>query len=79
MSKPRVWISRPFFPDIVDRLRPFFEVDAETEEQRFSPADLAARLADADAAIVGLAERIDASASAGALALSRRSDQPDGG
>jgi len=62
MSKPRVWVSRPFFPDIVDRLRPFFEVDAESEEQRFSSADLATRLADADAAIVGLAERIDVAA-----------------
>ena len=69
MSKPIVWISRPFFPDIVDRLRPWFEVRAETEERSFSSTELAARLADADAAIVGLAERIDATAIASAPRL----------
>jgi gluconate 2-dehydrogenase len=69
MSKPIVWISRPFFPDIVDRLRPWFEVRAETEERSFSSTELAARLADVDAAIVGLAERIDATAIASAPRL----------
>lgn len=69
MGKPKVWISRPFFPDIVDRLRPHFDVEAETEERHFSPAELSARLADADAAIVGLADRIDAATIAGASRL----------
>src|ERR1700754_3503697 len=69
MSKPKIWISRPFFPDIVDRLRPHFEVHAETEERAFSPEDLAARLEDADAAIVSLADRIDAAAIATAPRL----------
>ncbi|SEM17455.1 gluconate 2-dehydrogenase [Luteibacter sp. UNCMF331Sha3.1] len=69
MTKPTVWISRPFFPDIVDRLRPHFDVRAETEERKFAAAELAARLAVADAAIVGLAERIDATAIAAAPRL----------
>ncbi len=69
MTKPTVWISRPFFPDIVDRLRPHFDVRAETEERKFTAAELAARLAVADAAIVGLAERIDATAIAAAPRL----------
>jgi gluconate 2-dehydrogenase len=69
MSKPKVWVSRPFFPDIVDRLRPYFEVHAETEERKYSPEDRLARLADADAAIVGLTERIDAATIAGAPRL----------
>lgn len=69
MNQPVVWISRPFFPDIVDRLRPHFEVRAETEERKFGSADLAKHLAGADAAIVGLAERIDAAAIAGASRL----------
>jgi gluconate 2-dehydrogenase len=69
MSKPKVWISRPFFPDIVDRLRPYFEVSAETEERAYSPAELAAHLSDADAAIVGLADRIDAAIIAAAPRL----------
>jgi len=60
MSKPKAWVSRPFFPDIVDRLREHFDVVAETEERAFTPQELAERLADADAAIVGLADRIDA-------------------
>lgn len=61
MSKPKVWISRPFFPDIVDRLREHFDVRAENEERPYTADDIVARLADADAAIVGLADRIDAS------------------
>jgi gluconate 2-dehydrogenase len=69
MSKPKVWVSRPFFPDIVDRLREHFDVTAETEERAFSPGELAVRLADADAAIVGLADRIDAGVLKGAPKL----------
>lgn len=69
MTKPTVWISRPFFPDIVDRLRPHFDVRAETEERKFTAAELAEKLAGADAAIVGLAERIDATAIAAAPRL----------
>ncbi|MEX1827704.1 2-hydroxyacid dehydrogenase [Luteibacter sp. CQ10] len=60
MSKPKVWVSRPFFPDIVDRLRDHFDVRAEDEERPYAPEEIAERLADADAAIVGLADRIDA-------------------
>jgi len=69
VTKPTVWISRPFFPDIVDRLRPHFDVRAETEERKFTAAELAEKLAGADAAIVGLAERIDATAIAAAPRL----------
>lgn len=69
MSKPKVWVSRPFFPDIVDRLREHFDVRAEAEDRPFSPAELAERLADADAAIVGLVDRIDADVLKGAPKL----------
>jgi gluconate 2-dehydrogenase len=69
MTRPTVWVARPFFPDIVDRLREHFDVRAETEERAFSPAELAERLADADAAIIGLAERIDADVLEGAPRL----------
>ena len=57
-GKPRVWISRPTFPDIVARLEPHFEVWAEPEEVVFSSSELARKLAGCDAAIVGLKERI---------------------
>ncbi len=68
-GKPRVWISRPFFPDIVDRLRDHFDVHAEAEERAFSPAELAERLANSDAAIVGLADKIDGKVLEGAPKL----------
>lgn len=69
MTKPKVWISRPFFPDIVDRLREHFDVQAEAEERAFSATELAERLAGSDAAIVGLADRIDGKVLEGAPKL----------
>lgn len=68
-GKPRVWISRPTFPDIVARLEPHFAVSAEPEEIVFAPAQLAAKLAACDAAVVGLKERIGAAEVAGATRL----------
>ncbi|WP_329743002.1 D-glycerate dehydrogenase [Dyella sp. A6] len=65
-NKPHVWVSRPTFPDVIARLEPYFRVSAEPVEQVFTPAELAARLADCDAAIVGLKERIGAAEVAGA-------------
>jgi glyoxylate/hydroxypyruvate/2-ketogluconate reductase len=58
--KPRVWVSRPTFPEIVARLEPYFDVSAEPEEIVFPPAELAAKIAGQDAIIVGLKERIGA-------------------
>ncbi len=68
-DRPKVWVSRPTFPDIVARLDEHFEVTSEPEEIKFSPAELAAKLADHDAAIVGLKERIGAAEIAGAKRL----------
>jgi gluconate 2-dehydrogenase len=68
-GKPRVWISRPTFPDVVARLEPHFEVAAEPEETVFTAAELAAKLAACDAAVVGLKERIGAGEVAGAARL----------
>jgi gluconate 2-dehydrogenase len=68
-DRPKVWVSRPTFPDIVARLDEHFEVTCEPEEIKFSPAELAAKLADHDAAIVGLKERIGAAEIAGAKRL----------
>lgn len=68
-GKPRVWVSRPTFPDIVQRLDAYFEVIAEPREIKFTPTELAAKLADCDAAIVGLKERIGAAEVAGASKL----------
>jgi len=67
--RPRVWVSRPTFDDVIARLQPHFEVTAESVETKFSPAELAAKLADCDAAIVGLKERVGAAELAGAKRL----------
>ena len=68
-DKPRVWVSRPTFADVVARLDPYFEVTAETVERKFGPSELAAKLHDQDAVIVGLKERIGAAEIAGAERL----------
>ena len=68
-DKPRVWISRPTFPDIVARLEPHFVVTAEPEERKFSTTELAARLSGQDAAIVGLKDRLGAAEVADATRL----------
>src|SRR5487761_1943178 len=68
-GKPRVWVSRPTFPEIIARLDEHFVVTSEPQEVRFSAAELAARLADQDAAIVGLKEHVGAAEIDGAPRL----------
>ncbi len=68
-GKPTVWVSRPTYPDIIARLDEHFAVSCEPEERKFSSAELIAKLADQDAAIVGLKERIGAAEIAGATRL----------
>ena len=47
----KVFVSRPIFPDVIDRLRQYFEVDAH--DGLALPADeIAARLADKDGAFI---------------------------
>jgi gluconate 2-dehydrogenase len=64
-KKPRIWVSRPLFPDVLARLDQHFEVDAEATEQRHTPAQLRAKLAVADGALLGLGDRVDAAVLAG--------------
>jgi len=68
-DRPSVWVSRPTFDDVIARLAPHFEVAVEPEERKFTPAELAAKLAGRDAAIVGLKERVGAAELAGAKRL----------
>jgi glyoxylate/hydroxypyruvate/2-ketogluconate reductase len=58
-DKPKVWVSRPLFPDIIARLEPVFDVHAEPTNRAFSTDDLVARLHGMAAAVTGLADRID--------------------
>jgi gluconate 2-dehydrogenase len=59
-DKPRVWVSRPTFPGVIARLEPYFEVTEEPDERKFSQSELASKLAQHDAVIVGLKDRIGA-------------------
>lgn len=68
-DKPSVWVSRPTFPDVIARLQPHFRVVEESVERTLGPADLVAKLASHDAAIVGMKERIGAAEVAGAKHL----------
>ena len=68
-AKPKVWVSRPLFPDVLARLAEHFDVQAEAIERKHGPDELKARLADVDGALVGLADRVDASVLEGARRL----------
>ena len=58
--RPRVWVSQPLFDDIVARLDEHFRVDAAREVTAWPQAAIAARLREADGALVTLNERIGA-------------------
>ncbi|WP_266168980.1 2-hydroxyacid dehydrogenase [Dyella subtropica] len=59
-AKPKVWVSRPLFPDVLARLSEHFDVQAEAIERRHMPEQLRERLLAVDGAVLGLADRVDA-------------------
>ncbi|MBB5357962.1 gluconate 2-dehydrogenase [Rhodanobacter sp. ANJX3] len=59
-ERQRVWVSRPIFPETLTTLGQYFEVVAETVEQKLSAEQLKATLMDVDGAILGGGDRIDA-------------------
>ena len=40
MSQPRILVARAIFPDIVDRLREHFDVEANPDDVIWTPAEL---------------------------------------
>ncbi|KAB2888991.1 MAG: D-glycerate dehydrogenase [Burkholderiaceae bacterium] len=60
MSKPKILIAREVFPDVVERLRAHFDVQDNPQDTIWSPAELAAQLADKDGAFTTGSQRIDA-------------------
>ncbi len=56
--KPRVWVSRPTFDDVIRPLTEYFEVRVEPVDGPLPHADLIQRLAESDAAIIGTNEHI---------------------
>lgn len=67
--RPRVWVSRPLFSDIVDRLREFFDVEMEALDRAWTPAEVARKLHDKQGAVLGVADPVDAAAIAQAPQL----------
>ena len=58
VAKDKVLVTRPLFPDVVDRLREYFEVTVH-EGPRYSPEQLHAALRGMSGAIVAGGEKID--------------------
>jgi gluconate 2-dehydrogenase len=59
-ARQKVWVSRPLFPEVLARLAEHLDVDAEAVERRHEPEQLRERLAGVDAAIIGLADPVNA-------------------
>ena len=59
-TRPRILITRAIFPEVVQRLSEHFDVEANQADAIWTPAELAARLADKDGAFTTGSQRIDA-------------------
>ncbi|AOD14788.1 D-glycerate dehydrogenase [Xanthomonas fragariae] len=58
--RAKVWVSQPLFDDVLAQLGEHFELTITERVTAYSPADLAARLASQDGALLTLNERIGA-------------------
>ncbi len=61
MSKPRILIARAVFPEVLQRLAQHFEVQANPQDEIWTPQQLLAHLEDKDGALTTGSERIDRS------------------
>ncbi|MET0289496.1 MAG: D-glycerate dehydrogenase [Pseudoxanthomonas sp.] len=68
-SRARVWVSQPFFDDIVEALGRHVDLVKAHDIQTYSADDIAKALSDCDGAMVSLGERIGAAEIAGAPRL----------
>ena len=60
-SRPRIWVSRPLFDDILDCLREHFDVEVEEADRDWNREQMAQKLRDKTGAILGVADPVDAS------------------
>jgi gluconate 2-dehydrogenase len=58
--RPRILVARAVFPEVLERLREAFDVEAHQEDEVLTTAELARCLADKDGALTTGTERIDA-------------------
>ncbi|WP_374625497.1 2-hydroxyacid dehydrogenase [Pandoraea sp.] len=66
MVKPKILVARAIFPDVIERLTQYFDVERNDADTVYSSDELRARLADKVGAMTTASERIDASVLAGA-------------
>ena len=67
--KPKIFVTRAIFPEVIDRLAVHFDVDYNDQDVALPPEQIAARLGDKAGAITLLSDRIDASVLARAPGL----------
>ena len=68
-DRPRVWISRPLFDDIIDGLRQYCDVEAETSDRGWTPEQIGEKLRDKAGAVLGVSDPLNAAAIAQAKSL----------
>jgi len=68
-DRPRVWISRPLFDDIIDGLRQYCDVEAETTDHSWTPEQIGEKLRDKTGAVLGVSDPLNAAAIAQAKSL----------
>ena len=59
-DRPRVWVSRPLFDDIVERMREHFDVEIEDGDRDWTRQQMASKLRDKTGAVLGVADPVDA-------------------
>ena len=60
MSKPKILVARAVFPQIIELLEQYFEVESKQADETWTKAQLAERLRDKDGAFTTGSDRIDA-------------------
>ncbi|NEX61171.1 2-hydroxyacid dehydrogenase [Noviherbaspirillum galbum] len=60
MSKPRIFITRSIFPEVIERLRGHFEVECNPSDEVMAPQELAAALRDKQGVYCTPTERMSA-------------------
>lgn len=60
MNKPRILVARAVFPEVIERLSQYFEVESNQADETWSKAQLTEKLRDKDGAFTTGSDRIDA-------------------
>ena len=58
-ARPRLLVTRQVFPQVIERLAPYFELDANQDDEDWPRATLLTRAADRDALFVAASDRVD--------------------